>query len=265
MTRPFLLMALMLIPLTRAARAEDKPKETPTPTKPDAEERAGEPIGTRATDILEAADAATRRIKSIKYTLHVQRVDVPDNQASKMSGTVIMSGWKDGAPAKFRYEVVTRPGGGTETAKVIVGYDGAQYWALNMRDKKAFAGETMESIGIYQLLVQFFPVTEFVFPSPFGDELNAPKKEYLGPDKVGGEQCQKVYVAYQNPRQKATWYFSTKDHLPRRVDRMITDPDGATLTRSSVITDLVVDPELPDDVFTLVIPSEFVKLNGAVP
>jgi len=219
----------------------------------------------RAHQILERADAATKKVKSVKYSLHAQRTDVSDRLASKLSGTVIMSGWHRGHPAKFRYEVETRPGGSDETATVVVGYDGEQFWALNMRDKKIFAGEDLASIGAYQMLVEFFPVTEFVLSEPFGDELHARKQEFLGTAKVNGEPCAKIHTIYSNPGQEATWYISTKDYLPRRVDRLIIDPDGASLTRSSVISDLVVDPEVDEQVFSLTIPSDFIKAKGATP
>lgn len=250
---------LLAQPRLSTLRAEDPPKRAEENTQTSA------PMGTKARDVLEQADAAARKLKSVKYTLRAQRLDVPPERSSRLEGTAIVVGWNGETPNKFRYEVKTWPGGGGEPATVIVGYDGEQYWALNMRDKKAFTGETIESIGAYQLLVSFFPIHEFVLPAPFGDEIIANRQEYMGTATVEGELCDQVHVAYRSGAQEATWYFSVKDHLPRRVDRRLSDPAGAIVTRGSVITEVVADPELSDDTFTLIIPESFVKMDGAVP
>lgn len=238
------------------------PAETADAQAPPAKPR---PVSETARDILSKADAALKKIKTVKYDLRVLRIDVPEEAASVMSGPVILLGWNGQTPERFRLEVTTRPAGRDEEATVVVGSDTEQFWALNMRDKKAFTGDKLSSVGPYQALVQFFPVLEFVLPEPLGDELRGQSIQDLGQAVIGGEECHKIRVAYSSSSQSVTWYLSTKDNLPRRVDRVFVDPAGDTATRASFISNIVVDPELPDDVFTMVIPDEFVKKEGSWP
>ena len=70
-------------------------------------------------------------------------------------------------------------------------------------------------------------MAEYIHPRPFSDEINAEKAVMKGTTKVGDEECYQIHVVYRNARgAEAMWYFSKKDFLPRRVDRIRPGQDG---------------------------------------
>ena len=262
MIRSLIFYCTLAVILSTGSNAQDQGNPVPAGPEQVQEELKSHPATLGAREIMQRADAAAKKVKGVQYSFRAQRIDVPDRVASKMSGKITMSGWKGSLPEKFRFEVETRPGGRDESARVIVGFDGSTFWALNMRDKKALSGPTIEAIGVYQLLVRFVPVTEFVLPEPFGDELRAQELEVLGETEVDGSPCFQVHVVYKNPGQEATWFISRDDYLPRRVDRRILDPEGATLTRRSEIAHLVTEPELKDEEFAFKLPEGFTLVDS---
>ena len=100
--------------------------------------------------------------------------------------------------------------------------------------------------------------------TPFTDELTGQKALLLGTETVGGEVCDHVLVVYAKG-QEAEWYFSKRDNLPRRVDRIVKNAEGATAKRIRTITNLVVDPQLPDDTFKVKVPEGFEKTDNLAP
>ena len=105
---------------------------------------------------------------------------------------------------------------------------------------------------------------EFVHARPFTDELTGQKALLLGTVTVGDEVCDHVLVVYANG-QEAEWYFSKRDNLPRRVDRIAKNAEGEKAKRIRTITNLVVDPQLPDDAFKVKVPEGFEETDDLAP
>ncbi len=105
---------------------------------------------------------------------------------------------------------------------------------------------------------------EYMAADPFGDELKADTVTYDGPQSVDGEDCQVVRVVYRRG-QESIWYFSRKDYLPRRRDRLFESREGATSRITVVLTDLVVSPTLDDNAFKLEAPQGFTQTDEFAP
>ena len=83
-----------------------------------------------------------------------------------------------------------------------------------------------------------------------------------GITKIGDEECYEINVVYARSQGEATWFFSKKDFLPRRVDRVVTrQAGGEKATTQLIVTDLVVNPKFPDDPFKLVVPEGYAKTD----
>ena len=78
-----------------------------------------------------------------------------------------------------------------------------------------------------------------------------------GVEKIGNEKCYRIYVEYADSMGKSTWWFSTKDFLPRRVDRIGKGPDGEKAGTWLTLTNLVVSPKLSENTFALNVPDGY--------
>ena len=81
---------------------------------------------------------------------------------------------------------------------------------------------------------------------------------------VGDEPCYVIDVTYRGGISESTWYFSQRDFLPRRVDRIYRRRQ-ARATTELVVTDLVVDPELKADTLSCTVPEGFEKTDRFAP
>ena len=94
------------------------------------------------------------------------------------------------------------------------------------------------------------------------DEINADKAELKEDKKIGSEECYQIDVVYKGGQLKALWYFSKKDLLPRSVERIDREGQGSTVLE---VTELEVDPNLPDDAFKATVPEGFKKSDDFAP
>jgi hypothetical protein len=263
-----LIVALtVLFGLTAACVGQDTAAELPKPQEqPQAE--TGQEKDKQAKsmltsfEILRRADEKLEAINTVRYRVRSQRTDVPESSASITEGTVTMTGWNGSEPEKFRFDAFSRPEPAADPIQVTVGSNGKEFWYINHRDKKARVGSDFASLGPYRLIVRYFPVYEFVLPEPFGDELRAAKITLAGQAEVNGEPCNVISVVYQSRTQEAAWFISSKDYMPRRVDRRLEDPQGDTIDRSSIISDLEVNPTFKDDPYAFSLPEGYTLENN---
>ena len=94
--------------------------------------------------------------------------------------------------------------------------------------------------------------------------MNGDVVELVGKETVGGEECYAVHVVYTGGQGETTWYFSTKDFLPRRRIRHISGQQGEG-TIENVITDLKVSPKVEDALFTLNLPEGYEQIDDFAP
>ncbi len=260
MIRNFSLTAFCLL-LTSVTFAQD------SGTKKDEGDKAAKSESgatDEATEILKKADEACKAVKSVKYTASGLGTGINEARVPKTEGTVILSGYKNGRPEKFRYEVKAQRAGSAETIAATIGSDGNEYYAIDPAKKVAYVDIDPAVLGGFQRIGTTVTMVEFVHEAPFSDEINAEKKELKGSTKVGDEDCFEVYVKYSNQGQEANWFFSKKDYLPRRVDRKFTRGEEVGGTQI-IVTSLTVDPKSDKDPLKFELPDGYTKSDDFAP
>ncbi len=117
-------------------------------------------------------------------------------------------------------------------------------------------------LGSAARMIRGFGMLEFVHPSPFSDELNADKAELLGTEKIDGQECDKIRVVYAGGQLESIWFFSQKDHLPRR---RIHSRQGQEGSYTVTVTDLEIAPTLEAGTFKFKLPDGFELVDDFAP
>jgi len=232
-----------------------------------AAQNAGAPSGdlTDPVEILKKADAACKAAKFVQYTASFKGLNAEEARAPKVSGTVVLSGWANGRPEKWRYDLKIERPGSSDVSEATAGSDGKTFFVIDPKTKKAYEDIDPAVLGSTGRAVRGVTMAEFVHNEPFSDEINGEKQELKGVTKVGDEDCYEVLVKYKAQAQEATWFFSKKDFLPRRVDRVFTNQAGEKGGSQLIVTKLTVGPKFDNDPFKLVVPEGFTKTDDFAP
>ncbi len=99
---------------------------------------------------------------------------------------------------------------------------------------------------------------EFFLNNPFADEIAATIVSE-GMETIGDVECEVFMVTYVSSRAK--WYIGIEDHIPRRVDRIRTDPEGDDFSIVLEILNLDISPDIDNSVFTLEPPDGYEVSN----
>ncbi|MEK6642913.1 MAG: redoxin domain-containing protein [Planctomycetota bacterium] len=215
-----------------------------------------------AKEIVKAADDATKEVQGISYdaesfgegALADQSPHIKGSFKLKKPKSSMLGALTGGSIPPMRCEGTLKRPGGEEVVKFRVATDGKIAYAID-DDKKTFTKADMPE-GAQSLragLALLFQ--EYAHPTPFSDELKGERK-YEGIKNVGDEECHVIYVTYSGGQGEARWYFSKKDSLPRRVDRVVKRDDDVG-TRVLQITNVEVDPEFKKGTFKLKLPEGY--------
>lgn len=219
---------------------------------------------TDPVEILKKADAACKAVDYVQYTASVKG-EGAFGSSPKASGTIVLKGWNNGRAAQSRIEAKIERPDSSDVREVTVGSDGKTYFLIDAKEKKVYEDIDPAVIGSSGRGVGLLAMGEYVHPEPFSDEIKGTKQELKGSTKVGDEDCYEIHVTYTEGGQEATWYFSKKDFLPRRVDRFRQTPTGEKGSSQLIVTKLTVDPKLDKDPFKLVVPEGFTKIDDFAP
>lgn len=214
-----------------------------------------------AMAILKRADNATKAVTLVRYDAKWKGTGWAESRTWKLQGTVIANKKTDDKPQVFLIVMTALAPGSSEERGYTAGSDGTDFFLIDSKDKLVYEASTRNDLGQGGRIAQSLAMIEFVHPTPFTDELTGQKALLLGTETVGGEECDHVFVVYANGLE-AEWYFSKRDNLPRRVDRIVKNAEGEKAKRILTITNLVVDPQLPEDTFTVKVPEGFKKTEG---
>ncbi|MGD2110235.1 MAG: DUF2092 domain-containing protein [Phycisphaerae bacterium] len=220
---------------------------------------------TDPVDILRRADEAVKAVTSVRYDVDYRGLGAVREQVPTATGSVVMSGWAFNMPDKFRCEGQVRRVGSGDRVKLTVGTDGQTYFLLDHRLKRGYVGTGPAVSGSTGRAVEHLIMKEFVYPTPFSDEINGRDHKLLGTKTVGGEACYEVAVTYSGINQEAVWCFSKKDLLPRSVQRSRLMLTGKKGTEEWVLTNLVVGPEVEDDTYAFKLPTGYRRIEGFAP
>lgn len=223
---------------------------------------------TDPVEILKKADAATKAVKSVSYTVQSRGLGANETRLPRVEGTAVLSGWTAGARGsveKWHYDVKIQRPDSSETREIETGSDGETFFLIDKAEKKAYEDIDPAVIGSVGRVTRGITMAEFLLPTPFNDEITARKQELRGVTKIGNEECYEIFVAYANAAQEANWFFSTEDFLPRRVQRWIIVLNGDRRGSELTITKLKVDPKFAKSPFTLTLPEGFTKIDDFAP
>jgi outer membrane lipoprotein-sorting protein len=221
---------------------------------------------TDPVEILKRADAACKAVNSVQYAASFEGSGTQERFVGKSSGTVTLKGRGAGGAAQYRYEAKLEKPGSNDVNDVTVGSDGKTHFLIDAKAKKAYEDINPAVVGTAgRAVLRGLTMAEYLHPEPFSDEINGKKQELKGTTKVGDEDCYEVNVEYGQAGMEATWFFSKKDFLPRRVDRRVQAPTGVKGGTQLIVTKLTVDPKLDKDPFKLVVPEGFTKTDGFAP
>jgi len=231
-------------------------------------QEGGAKAGAELTDpveILKKADAATKEVKAVQYTGSAKGTEANETRLPTAEGKMVLAGWANNSPAKYRVELKIKRPGASDVIELGAGANGDTTFLVDHKNKKAHEDIDPAVLGGARRDVSLITMAEFVQPDAFSDEISSEKPELKGAAKVGNEDCYEVHVKYAQPNVEAVWFFSKKDFLPRRVDRMNVNREGKKAGRQLIITDLVVNPKITDDAFKLVAPPGYTKTDDFAP
>jgi outer membrane lipoprotein-sorting protein len=220
---------------------------------------------TAGLEILKKADAAAKALKAVQYKAVAKGLGADEARLPKVEGTAVMSGWLNSAPQKFRYEVKVQRPGSSEIEEYSAGSDGNMVYLVDPSKKIAYEDIDPAVLGSNARVVGSVAVRKLLNPEAFADEIKAEKVELKGMATIGDHDCYEVHVHYDKDEGDGVWFFSKKDFLPRRIDRMFPTRNGETGGRQTILTDLVVNPKLDNNAFKLTLPEGFTKTDDFAP
>lgn len=266
------LSLILVLALTCAVRAQDKPAET-SPEKKDAQataakdEKKKHETDAKAREILKQADEATKNAPAVRYDFDFRATGAIESRAPKGKGTVILSGKVKNPTdffAKARFEIKMQPPGSSDEMEYTVVTDGDKFALIDPKAKKIYEDIDPSVLGRRGSVIQNFGMREYSHPQPFSDEIKGDYVELRGEKDIGGEKCHEIHVIYAGGQGEAVWFFSVKDHLPRRVERLNLAGPGSGSTELE-LHNLSVDPKFTVDPFTVVVPEGFTKTDDPAP
>jgi len=216
----------------------------------------------RALEVLQKADAATKAVKACSYTgeswSKAQVAVFAPKKIARIHGKFLLRDARVGffnrlmgkashQPPAIRADVTIKPvGGGPDKHLRVAAHD--RFVTFIDDDEKYWLTQEMPAGESLLNVAKQLHMIEFSHPTPFTDELTGRVQKYERSEEVVGEPCDVVYVEYQQEGLKARWYFSQRDHLPRRVDRIFASGRAAG-TRTLMISDLDVNPSISESDF----------------
>jgi len=217
-------------------------------------------------EILKKVDAAAKAVKTVKYDLVFEADGAMAQRSPKLTCTVLMSGFVSGAPEKYVIDAAVSMPDSAEPRKISCGTDNDMFFLVDHAAKKAYEDIDPAVMGAAGGFLMRGTMIEFVYDTPFSDEINGRSQKLTGSKTLDGHDCYEVHVVYAAERApEATWYFSKKDFLPRgRIDHY-TLPNNETGTTTKMVTRLVVDPKLDEDAFKLKLPEGYTKTDDFAP
>jgi hypothetical protein len=153
----------------------------------------------------------------------------------------------------------------SESVRVTGGSDGNKYYLIDPAAKTVHCDFEFGIFGRFAQAVYGGLVAEFLIDEPFDSEIECPDKILKGIVDVEGEPCYKIVIRYANEQNtETTWWISTRDYMPRKRTDISDMENGERGGRTYTLTDVVVNPPLKSNSFTLEVPEGFMETNQAV-
>ena len=264
--RKLIATTLCLALLLGSALAQDTGKKVEKET----DQKAAVQKLTDPVEILKKADAACQPVKAVKFEITLEPEGGMTRIFPKLEGTVIGTDAtrESGGLTVKKYVSdlkYTMPNA-SEPRHIVGGSDGENYYLIDHGAKKAYVDIDPAVLGIAGRILPAAMMIEYLIDQPFNDEITGNEQKLIGTKTIAGEECYEIHVVYATQgAPNATWYFSTKDFLPRcRVDEY-TLQDGSTGKVTKTIKKLEVNPKLDENTFKLKLPEGYTQTDDFAP
>ena len=231
-----------------------------------AQEKKGGEL-TDPVEILKKVDAAAKAVKAVKYDVEVEATGALEPRVPKMKASILAAGRVlNRAPEMYFVEAETAMPGSAEVRKISGGTDNDLFFVVDHQNKKAYEDIDPAVMGSLGRNLMAGMMIEFLYETPFTDEVNGKSHELKGSKTIAGVDCYDIYVVYQAEQApKATWCFGKKDFLPRCRTDHYTLQNDQTGTVTKTISNLVADPKLDKEAFKLKLPEGYTKTDDFAP
>mgnify|MGYP005836613617 CR=1 FL=1 len=224
-----LLFALVLTPGVRAQEsspeddgidASAQPEQASAPIRPRPASDAGRELFVRAAAAIRDAKSITYSVRSyasgsfLSTTSRTIRADA--RQARAPGG--LLPGWRLRMTGEISAPGGKEPFTQFDVAWLIAGVEWVDHESRSVIEKtgvEARRARGPNSINAARL-------DDLTAPQPFSRELSGTEFALQPPAEADGVRCNVVLVTFNQGRNTALWYFGADDHLPRRVERIIT-------------------------------------------
>lgn len=256
-----LLTLLLIVGFGNLVRAQENVRP---PEGADAKKSSDDPKHKEAVEVLKKVDEATKALKIVSYNSSFQGIGWLSTRSPKMEGKVVAAGKWENEPGKFRVEAKVTVPDSAESRSFTAGNTGEEFYLIDPEKKLVYADLDPAVMGSDGRLAFNLIMREFNHPTPFSDEVNSEKAEITGSETIGDQDCYVINVVYR-PKLEATWYFSKKDYLPRRVDRIVVSPTDERGAQQLTVTHLVTEVKNADAAFKLTVPEGYEKTDEFAP
>jgi outer membrane lipoprotein-sorting protein len=214
--------------------------------------------------ILKQAAEAMKQAKTVGYDAEYHGTEWAVNVVPAVTGRAVVGPRAEHDIDRFSCEVTIQASGSEEKSRYTAGCNGTEFYLLDQQKKTAYQDMDQAVLGSEGRNIMRVLLRDFAEPDPFADVLESGSAEMKPDAEVAGEACVVVFV---KPKEgpETTWYFSKKDHLPRRVVRHYENREGEPGTTELTLTNLVVNPSFVRSPFELIVPDGYEKTDEFAP
>ncbi len=216
-----------------------------------------------ARAIVQKSAEAIGKLKVVAYDLEYEVTGWFSAFMPKIHGRIVMCKETPQFVKRFRCTLKIEPAG-SEAVELTAGANGDVYYLIDDKSKTVYADIDPQVFGKHRSAIDFSLTREFGMAKPFYDVLNGGELRYERAEKVDGEDCHVLHLKSQT--EPATlWFFSERDHLPRRVLFSMKDAKGEVGAGEATMHKLDVNPKFDKDPFELVVPQGYKKTDEFAP
>jgi hypothetical protein len=263
---------------TPGAKAEEKPSGKKAQEKPRGKERkisrtfptpeklpAKYPEETSdPMEVLRRAAQTSSELTRVYYEARFKGIDPNPADVPYLWGTVVLGGRSDTSTEKFRVMVPGKVPGPSGFVTAMAGSDGKVFFLVDVKKETVTESEDRAVISDMAQMLEYLAVRQITHTEPFSKEMKADKVEFKGSDKVNGIPCYVVHVSNADGSEQTHWYFSIRDGLPRRIERIKVDSTGKTGTAQLTLEKMAINPHMVRDPFTTYVPKGY-KVVSSLP
>jgi len=218
---------------------------------------AGEVFDPRA--VLNDAISALKALRAVRYEATGSVEGVLAAQLPNISGRVTIVAASGTDFPKLRIDAQVTRSKETTSQRMELASDGKTVVLVDHGQRTYTQLDLPTGQALLSNFIGVF-VSDFASRAPLEREARASSLRYLGREWAGKDECDVLHAVFPTENVESRWWFSRKDHLPRRIQRIINSPLGpTTLTISIAMLDTA--PTVREEDFRLDKPDGFTETS----